>query len=140
MSDKSLYDRVATFLLSCGLTRRALAGGAEDKETSPTYTVSVDPLRKAEYTSAVICHIQVDSHDVDRACSTIRASYLIAFHPEMSVERTQAIGEIIEGAVNNVVWPRFSDLFSLIVSQANMDLPRLPVRPDKIENMMSGER
>jgi hypothetical protein len=139
MSDKSLYDRVATILLSCGLTRRTLAEGVEDKETSPTYTVSIDPLRKAEYTSA-ICHIQVDSHEVDRAYSTIRASYLIAFHPETSVERTQAIGEIVERAVNNVVWPRFSDLFSLIVSQANMDLPRLPVRPDKIEKLMSEER
>jgi hypothetical protein len=139
MSYKNLYDPVAIILLTCGLTRRSLTEGTEDKETSPTYTVSIDPLRKAEHPSA-ICRIKVASHDVDRAYSTIRASYLIAFQSETSTESAQAIGEIVERAVNNVVWPRFSDLFSLIVSQANMDLPRLPARPNKIENLISEEK
>jgi hypothetical protein len=132
MSDKSLYDQVLTVLLSCRLARRSLSSeGAEEREAPPKYTVSIDPVRK----STVICHIEVVGHDVDRTYSIIRANYLIAFQPEMSAESTQSIEEMVERTVNNTIWPRFRDLFSLMVSQANMDLPQLPMRPNKIEKL-----
>jgi len=40
--------------------------------------------------------------------------------------------EFLRNAIEVSVWPRFRDLFEIIASQAELDFPRLPARPDEI--------
>jgi hypothetical protein len=40
--------------------------------------------------------------------------------------------EFLRNAVEVSVWPRFCDLFEIIASQAELDFPRLPARPNEI--------
>jgi hypothetical protein len=130
--EKPAYDALVTWLISSALSRKAPEEANED-EAVPYYAVSVDqPLRVGE-TTIHFCKLVAGNKLRDLPVEMLEATYVFAFHSSEDLSTHPLFRNLLTDVVKRTVWPRFRDLFALIVSQANLDFPPLPLSLDKVE-------
>lgn len=71
----------------------------------------------------------VDQDELDEQFFEVNATYLISFSADTAVPEEERRSKLLETATSSA-WPLFRTLFAQVTTQATMDLPALPLKPD----------
>jgi hypothetical protein len=86
--------------------------------------------RRDDFTFAFV-RSNVEKQISEKTVVDFSALYLMGYRGERFASE-DAECAFLENLIEVVVWPRFCDLFEVVVSQAEVDFPRLPERPQSI--------
>jgi hypothetical protein len=124
------YELIEVSLVSSELTTHPEEDGEQEAHY---YTVSVDEPLRIERTIIHFCQLVAGKKIGDASLEVLKATYVFGFTSPEDLSIHPQFKGVVQRAVISTVWPRFCDLFALMVSQANLGLPQLPLVPDKIE-------
>jgi hypothetical protein len=122
---------VSTMLLTSRLARDVDVEEPEGVEATFSYSAAIESVQyKDQYTFAFGV-LKVEKAIAGATLAYIHATYLFGFYGDRPTS-SEAEFATLENLLEVTVWPRFRDLCEIITAQAEIDLPRLPLRPDSI--------
>src|SRR5262252_2706372 len=128
-----LYEPLASTLIRSELVRAVVPDGKKEEDARPFYTVSVEvPLRVTNATFC-FCQLTVGRQLEEVTLAEFRATYLFGFSRNDDLSTYPQFKTVVEHLVKSSVWLRFRDLFALTADQADLDFPKLPSAPDKVD-------
>jgi hypothetical protein len=126
------YEPIASVLISCELSRVVVPEGQKEEDAKPFYTVYVDLPTRDDELSLGFCNLSVGKRLGEVSIIELTAVYLFGFTSNDDLSNSPDYSAILERLVRGTVWPRFRDLFALVINQADVDLPALPSDPGRI--------
>jgi hypothetical protein len=121
------FEPLSSVLVVCELDRQSLPEGKAEDDTLLRYTVTVDSITRTDDTTSGFCHLSVLRELNEQPVQKFTAAYIFAFR-----DQGDNPDVVIDRVVESTVWPRFRDLFAMVGSQAELEFPTLPLKPDHI--------
>jgi hypothetical protein len=113
--------------------RSAPPEGKQEADAEPFYTVSVEAPVRVSNATFCFCQLSAGRQLEEVTLAEFRATYLFGFSSSDDLSAYPQFKTVLEHLVKSSVWLRFRDLFALTADQADLDFPKLPSVPDKID-------
>jgi hypothetical protein len=118
-------------LLTSRLGRYVDVDDPPGAEASFLNSTSIEVLQRREDFNFAFVRFSVGKQINEKPLVDFSALYLLGYRGERFASE-DAEYAFLENLIAVVAWPRFCDLCEVIVSQAELDFPRLPERPHSI--------
>jgi hypothetical protein len=118
-------------LLSSRLVRNADAEEAEGVKSAFSYNATIEMIGRRSDFALAFAALKIEERIAEKSAVEISATYMFGYQGEPFASE-EAEFAFLKNLIEVLVWPRFRDLCEITVSQAELDFPRLPAKPDSV--------
>lgn len=120
-----------TLLISTRLGRNGDVEEPEGVKPSFSYNVVIESIQRRENYNFAFVALKIEKQIAEKNLVDFTTVYMTGYHGDLVAHEEEEFA-FFENLIEVAVWPRFRDLCQITASQAELDFPTLPLRPDTI--------